>query len=180
MAFKMKGSTLYGSPLKNKTDLSKKQGFGPKAADGGDDQSKQLAVSKYEMGEYKNDPTGTYKPKASTQDDKKLDRAEDARGVGKGSNRKVMKDGPVNKTQAAKIAKNKADFAKKTPAQKKAMQDAANKKRKDFEASNAYKKRKAAANKKTSQANFEPAYEGADYSKEQIKGMSKKQRKDIE
>ena len=180
MAFKMKGSTFYGSPLKNKTDLSKKQGFGPKAADGEDDQSKQLAVSKYEMGEYKNDPTGTYKPKASTQDDKKLDRAEDARGVGKGSNRKVMKDGPVNKTQAAKIAKNKADFAKKTPAQKKAMQDAANKKRKDFEAANAYKKRRAAANKKTSQANFEPAYEGADYSKEQIKAMTKKQRKDIE
>ena len=59
-------------------------------------------------------------------------------------------------------------------------QDAANKKRKDFEASPAYKKRRAAANKKTSQANFEPAYEGADYSKEQIKGMSKKQRKDIE
>ena len=183
MAFKMKGSTFYGSPLKNKQDLMKKKGFGPRAAKGQDDQSKEMAVSKYEMGEYKNDPTGTYKPKAEVQDDKALDRAEDARGVGTGSNRKVMKDGAVNKTQAAKIAKSKADFGKKTPAEKKAMQDAANKKRKDFEASPEYKKRRKAADaktKKANQADFEPAYEGADYSKEQIKRMSKKQRKDIE
>mgnify|MGYP003122282882 FL=1 len=162
----MKGSTFYGSPLKNKTDLSKKQGFGPRAAKGEDDQSKELARSRYEMGKYKNDPTG--QSDTNDFDDKALDKAEDAMGVGKGSNRKVMKDGPVNKTQAAKIAKNKADFAKKTPAQKKAMQAAANKKRKDFEASNAYKKRRAAADSKTkatNQGDFVPAYEGADISK---------------
>ena len=177
MAFKMKGPALYSSPLTQK----KTKGFGPRAAKGEDDQSKELARSKYEMGEYKNDPTG----QADTNDfdDKALDRKQDAEGKGKGSNRKVMKDGPVNKTQAAKIAKSKADFGKKTPAEKKSMQDAANKKRKDFEASPEYKKRRKAADaktKKANQADFEPAYEGADYSKEQIKGMSKKQRKDIE
>ena len=174
MAFKMKGPALYSSPLTQK----KTKGFGPRAAKGEDDQSKELARSKYEMGEYKNDPTAP-----TVQDDKALDKKEDAMGVGKSSNRKVMKDGPVNKTQAAKIAKSKADFGKKTPAEKKSMQDAANKKRKDFEASPEYKKRRKAADaktKKANQADFEPAYEGADYSKEQIKGMSKKQRKDIE
>jgi len=172
MAFKMKGPSLYSSPLTQK----KTKGFGPKAAQGEDDQSKEMAVSKYEMGEYKNDPTGTYKPKASTQDDKKLDRAEDARGVGKGSNRKVMKDGYVNPTQKKKIADEKARFNALTPAQKKAEQDAANAKRKAFENTEAYKKRKADGDAKTkkgieknkaSQGDFVPAYPGADISKEE-------------
>ena len=167
MAFKMKGPSLYRSPLPQK----KTKGFGPRAAQGSDDQSKELARSKYEMGEYKVDPT-----KATVQDDKKLDKKEDAMGVGKGSNRKVMKDGAVNKTQAAKIAKSKADYAKKTPAEKKALQDAANAKRKAFENTEAYKQRKADADakakkvndkKKPSQGDFIPAYPGADISKEE-------------
>ena len=122
-------------------------------------------------------------------DDRALDRKEDAEGKGKGNNRKVMNDGAVNKTQAAKIAKRKADFAKKTAAEKKALQDKANAKRKAFEATPEYKKRRAAADAKTKKANatkkpsqgdFVPAYPGADYSKEQIKKMSNKQKKDIE
>ena len=172
MAFKMKGSSFYGStPFKQ----VKTKNFGPRAAKGDDDQSKEYARSRYEMGEYKVDPTAP-----TVQDDKALDKKEDAMGVGKGSNRKVMKDGAVNKTQAAKIAKNKADFAKKTAAEKKALQDAANAKRKAFEASPEYKKRRTAADKKTSQENFKPAYEGADYSEKQIKKMNNKQKKDIE
>ena len=178
MAFKMKGSSFYGStPFKQ----VKTKNFGPRAAKGEDDQSKELARSKYEMGEYKNDPTG----QADTNDfdDYNKEITEDADGVGKGSNRKVMKDGPVNKTQAAKMAKNKAAFSKKTPAEKKSMQDAANKKRKDFEASPEYKKRRKAADAKTKKANqgdFTPAYEGADYSKKDIAKMNSKQKKDIE
>lgn len=125
MAFKMKGPSLYGSPMKQ----VKTSNFGPRAAKGDDDQSRELAKSRYEMGEYKVDPT---KPNTNEYDDKALDIKEDAEGKGKGSNRKVMKDGAVNKTQAAKIAKNKADFAKKTPAEKKALQDAANDKADKF------------------------------------------------
>ena len=149
MGFKMKGSSFYGStPLKQ----VKTTGFGPRAAKGDDDQSKELARSKYEMGEYKVDPTG----QANTNDfdDKALDLKEDAEGKGKGSNRKVMKDGAVNKTQAAKIAENKAKHDALTDAEKKALQDKANAKRKAFEATPEYKKRRAnadAKNKKASQ-----------------------------
>jgi hypothetical protein len=126
MAFKMKGPSLYRSPLTQK----KTQGFGPRASEGSDDQSKELARSKYEMGEYKNDPTG----QADTNDfdDKALDRKQDAEGKGKGSNRKVMKDGYVNPTQKKKLADRKAEYDKKTPAEKKAMQDAANDKADKF------------------------------------------------
>ena len=42
-----------------KTDLTKKSGFGPRAKKGDDDQSKELAKSRYEMGEYKIDPFET-------------------------------------------------------------------------------------------------------------------------
>ena len=38
-------------------DLRKKMGFGPRASKGSDDQSFELAKSKFEMGMYKNDPT---------------------------------------------------------------------------------------------------------------------------
>ena len=38
-------------------DLKKQSGFGPRAAKGKDDQSKELAKSRYEMGMYKNEPT---------------------------------------------------------------------------------------------------------------------------
>lgn len=175
MAFKMKGSSFYGStPFKQ----VKTKNFGPRAPKGDDDQSKEYAKSRYEMGEYKVDPT-----KPTVQDDKALDKAEDAAGVGKGSNRKVMKDGYVNPTQKKKLADRKAEFDKKTTAEKKAMQDKANAKRKAFEATPEYKARRKAADKKTkaaNQGNFKPAYEGADYSKEDISKMTPKQKKNLE
>ena len=65
MGHKMK-YTKGGFPFKSspaKVDLTKKSGFGPKAAKGSDDQSKELAKSKYEMGEYKIDPTAQPTPK---------------------------------------------------------------------------------------------------------------------
>ena len=49
-----KGSCRKSSPAK--LDLTKKSGFGPRAAKGDDDQSKELAISKYEMGKYKKSP----------------------------------------------------------------------------------------------------------------------------
>jgi len=54
-----------------KSDLSKKSGFGPRATKGNDDQSKELAKSKYEMGEYKINPFET---------DAETERREDAEG----------------------------------------------------------------------------------------------------
>ena len=51
MAFKMKGFSGF------KIDLRKKSGFGPRASEGDDDQSRELAKSKFEMGEYDKDPT---------------------------------------------------------------------------------------------------------------------------
>lgn len=156
MAFKMKGPSLYSSPLTQK----KTKGFGPRAAQGEDDQSKELARSRYEMGEYKNDPTG--QSDTNDFDDKALDKKEDAAGVGKGSNRKVMKDGYVNPTQKKKLADRKAAFDKKTPAEKKALQDAANDKADKF-----HKRGKYAVKKKPSQGDFVPAYPGADISKEE-------------
>ena len=149
MAFKMKGPSLYSSPLTQK----KTKGFGPRAAQGEDDQSKELARSKYEMGEYKNDPTET---------DAQVEKREDAEGKGSGSNRKVMKDGYVNPTQKKKLADRKAAFDKKTPAEKKALQDAANDKADKF-----HKRGKYAVKKKPSQGDFTPAYPGADISKEE-------------
>jgi len=69
MAFKMKGfSGFKYVDIFNK--LKKKSGFGPRATEmdpidfkkppskrGHDDQSKELAKSKFEMGEYDKDPT---------------------------------------------------------------------------------------------------------------------------
>ena len=72
MAFKMKGSSFYGStPFKQ----VKTKNFGPRAAKGDDDQSKELARSRYEMGEYKNDPTGqaNFKPAYEGADYSKKD-----------------------------------------------------------------------------------------------------------
>ena len=48
------------APLKSdgeKNIMEKKSGFGPRAGKGSDDQSKELAKSRFEMGMYKNDPT---------------------------------------------------------------------------------------------------------------------------
>ena len=75
------------SPFEN-TDLTKKSGFGPRASKGSDDQSKEVAKSKYEMGEYKNDPT---KPPTPPQ----------------GLNNKVMKDGPKTNTVVDSKIKDK-------------------------------------------------------------------------
>jgi len=61
--------TKGGFPFK--TDLTKKTGFGPRAEKGKDDQSKELAKSKFEMGEYDIDPTET---------DEETERREDAEG----------------------------------------------------------------------------------------------------
>ena len=56
MAFKMKGfSGFKYVDIFNK--LKKKSGFGPRASEGDDDQSRELAKSKFEMGEYDKDPT---------------------------------------------------------------------------------------------------------------------------
>jgi hypothetical protein len=66
----------------------------------------------------------------------------------KTESRKVMKDGAVNETHAAWLAKNKANFEKMTASEKKNAQDTANAKRKAFEASPEYKARRAAINNK--------------------------------
>ena len=47
--------------------MKKKSGFGPKAAKGKDDQSKELAKSKFEMGEYDKDPTSPAKNKKESK-----------------------------------------------------------------------------------------------------------------
>ena len=68
---KSKSYAMKGFPEHQTVDLTKKSGFGPRAAKGSDDQSKELAKSKYEMGEYKIDPTET---------DAETERREDAEG----------------------------------------------------------------------------------------------------
>ena len=52
-------------------DLKKKSGFGPRASKGEDDQSRELAISRYEMGMYKHNPFET---------DAEVERREDAEG----------------------------------------------------------------------------------------------------
>ena len=54
-----------------KVDLTKKSGFGPRAEEGDDDQSKELAISKFEMGKYKINPFET---------DAETEKREDAEG----------------------------------------------------------------------------------------------------
>jgi len=140
----MKGSTLYGSPMKNK--LEKMSGLGPRAKKGEDDQSKQLAKSRYEMGEYKNDPT---KPPTPPQ----------------GLNNKVMKDGA--KTQTVMQGGKKVDFVpysqrkKKPSAKKMATTEAAKKTTLNVKKGSAADKK----SKKPSHGDFIPAYPGADISK---------------
>lgn len=99
MAFKMKGPSLYRSPLPQK----KTKGFGPRAAKGEDDQSKELAKSRYEMGMYKNDPTET---------DKDVEIREDKEGKGRGSNRKVMNSDPKTTKLIADIEEKKSKMSK--------------------------------------------------------------------
>lgn len=154
MAFKMKGPSLYSkTPLLQKVDPNN---------DGNDDQSKEAAIKKGDAcamcgklkGNHGSDHAFTTAAQLNEQDNKELDRKEDAEGKGKGSNRKVMKDGYVNPTQKKKLADNKAKYDALTDAEKKALQEKANAKRKAFEATNAYKKRRAnadAKNKKVSQ-----------------------------
>jgi hypothetical protein len=88
------------SPNKNtgeKNIMEKKSGFGPRAGKGSDDQSFEFAKSQFEMGKYKTDPT-----KPPTQDDKELDKEEDAKGVGNGNKKKVFKDGKKTKIHGVK------------------------------------------------------------------------------
>ena len=58
MKYTKGGFPFKSSPAKD-VDLTKKSGFGPRAAKGSDDQSKELAKSRYEQNEYKIDPTET-------------------------------------------------------------------------------------------------------------------------
>ena len=137
MAFKMKGFSAHStSALKNHTPKHTQTGRETE----GQDQDKIFDDKGNHVGNYV-DGRPVMLKKATVQDDKALDKKEDAKGVGGNSNVKVMKDGNINSTQKAKIAKSRADFAKLTNAEKKAMQDAADAKRKKFEASDEYKKR---------------------------------------
>jgi len=87
----------------------------------------------------------------NNQDDKALDKKEDAKGVGTNSNTKVMKDGSKTKgfntsngalsDAQLRVIAEKKKFNSMTAAEKKAAQDAANAKRKDFENSAEYKNR---------------------------------------
>ena len=89
--------------------------------------------------------------------DYEMEKMEDAKGVGSGSNRKVMKDGPKNKVHGLKKgdtwtnpnakksdAQKKADAKRKqwenaTPEERKKMQDAANDKADKFHKRGKYK-----------------------------------------
>jgi hypothetical protein len=79
--------------------------------------------------------------------------AEDRAGVGSGHNRKVMKDGYVNPTQKKKLADRKAAYDKLSDAEKKKLQDAANKKAEAWRNSKEYKDRRKKADAKTKKAN---------------------------
>jgi len=109
----------HNAPLKQK----KTKGFGPRAAKGDDDQSKELARSRYEMGMYKNDPTGQAKPKQSdftpayegadySKDE--IRRMSESEKIAKidgytpKKSKKVMKDGA--KTQTHMQGKGAVDF----------------------------------------------------------------------
>ena len=157
MAFKMKGPSLYRSPFKQSTPVPKPKKSTTSAHGQEDD-----AAAEYETDKKLYEAYLKKKRAAAEQDDKALDKKEDAEGKGKGSNRKVMKDGYVNPTQKKKIADEKARFNALTPAQKKAEQDAANDKADKF-----HKRGKYAVKKKPSQGDFTPAYPGADISKEE-------------
>ena len=124
MAFKMKGPSLYRSPFKQSTPVPKPKKSTTSAHGQEDDAAAEYETDKklYEA----------YLKKKNEQDDKALDKKEDAEGKGKGSNRKVMKDGYVNPTQKKKLADRNAEYDKKTPAEKKALQDAANDKADKF------------------------------------------------
>jgi len=79
------------APLKSdgeKNIMERKSGFGPRANKGSDDQSFEIAKSKFEMGKYKNDPTVPPKPP-------------------EGLNHKVHKDGPKKTTHVDPKIKNK-------------------------------------------------------------------------
>tara|TARA_R100000781_G_scaffold111812_1_gene78553 strand:+ start:216 stop:695 length:480 start_codon:yes stop_codon:yes gene_type:complete len=62
--------------------------------------------------------------------------------------RKVMKDGYINPTQKAKLAKRKADYEKLSDAEKQKLQDEANAKSRAWRSSAEYKRRQSNAKKK--------------------------------
>tara|TARA_R110002012_G_scaffold10538_2_gene48074 strand:- start:7 stop:852 length:846 start_codon:yes stop_codon:yes gene_type:complete len=123
--FAAKDSDNTTPPLKQK----KTEGFGPRAAKGDDDQSKELAKSRFEMGMYKNDPTKKAKPSQgdfvpayagadySEEDIRRMSESEKEQkidGYTPKKSPKVMKDGA--KTQTHMQGKGAIDF---TPYSKK-------------------------------------------------------------
>jgi len=160
MAFKLKGSSFYGSPFKQNKPVPKPKKSKTSAHGQLDDAAAEYETDKKLYAEY-------LKKKNSERnkihnEDQKQEIKEDKKGVGDGHNKKVMKDGYINPTQKKKIADEKARFNALTPEQKKAEQDAANDKADKF-----HKRGKYAVKKKPSQGDFTPAYPGADISKEE-------------
>ena len=103
--------------------------------------------------------------------DYEMEKMEDARGVGSGGNRKVMKDGPKNKVHGLKKgdtwtnrhakksdAQRKADekkhnYSKMTKEEKAKLQKEAEEKARKWRESDEYKRRRKEADKKTKKVN---------------------------
>lgn len=153
MGFKMKGPSLYRSPLKNKTEL---KDLRPNDKNVDLDKGADMPVKKGGLG-----------PRTSFGGVKNPELVKTKQTKSK----KVMNDGPKTNVSGVKNpgnwqpanraksdAEKKADakraaYNKMTPAQKKASQDAANKKAKAWRNSPEYKKRRAEADKKMKEAN---------------------------
>jgi hypothetical protein len=153
MGFKMKGPSLYRSPLKNKTGLKdlrsndknvdldkganmpvRTSGLGPRTSFGGVKNPELVKTKQTKSKKVMNDG-----PKTNVSGVKNPGNWQPANRVKSDAEKKV-------------IAKKK-EYDAMTPAQKKASQDAANAKRKAFEATPEYKKRRAEADKKMKEAN---------------------------
>tara|TARA_R100001015_G_C4596470_1_gene151664 strand:+ start:693 stop:1157 length:465 start_codon:yes stop_codon:yes gene_type:complete len=153
MAFKLKGSSFYGSsPFKQK----KKQEVVPKP-------KKSTTTAHGQMNdaaaEYETDKR-LYEEYLRNKKANEQEKKEDEAGVGSGSNKKVMKDGSKNKVHGLKKGDTwtnpnakKSDFQKKvdakkkkydnaTPEERKKMQDAANDKADKFHKRGKYKENK--------------------------------------
>ena len=84
--------------------------------------------------------------KSNEQDNKELDAKEDATGKGKGSNRKVMKDGvpeklgnPVKSDAQKKVIAKKKEYDAMSDTEKKVLQEKANQRKRDFDKERAKK-----------------------------------------
>ena len=153
MAFKLKGSSFYGSsPFKQKKKLE----VVPKPKKSTTTAHGQMNDAQAEYEEDKRLYEQYLRNKKANEQEKKEDEA----GVGSGSNRKVMKDGPKNKVHGLKKgdtwtnpnakksdAQKRADAKRKkyenaTPEERKKMQDAANDKADKFHKRGKYKENK--------------------------------------